>query len=331
VHRAGLLDSLGTSLFLASHDPSHPLSTTPLADPLIESQEYDKLIAREAQHWGDVRKDPQNPQIWHDAGLFEIFFGKEYRRMVDAAVASGPRVLELGCGEGNLTLELASKGMQVTGIDLSPDRIGRAQARADKLQIDPTFITGDLNTLELPRDSFDCIVAHDSLHHILKLGRLCDEVKKSLRPGGRFLVIDYIGMGIVRRLAAGFLYALLPTYQPYSAKWRLRKRLGAFLASEQKKRKSLEHVSSGALHQDSPFEEISQSSIVMEIARRFDIREQQSFCPFWFYLVAKVRMFPSLRYPMARFLKSFDDLILNLHLARGAYIWIDAHKPSSAG
>ena len=300
---------------------------------MIESQEYDKLIAREAKHWGDVQKDPQNPQIWHDAELFEIFFGNENRRMIETAVASGPRILELGCGEGNLTLELASRGMQVTAIDLSSDRIRRAAAKASdlRLQTPPTFLAGDLNTMELPHSAFDCVVAHDSLHHILMLGRLCDEVKQVLRPGGRFLVIDYVGMGMVRRLLAGFLYALLPTYQSYKVKWGLRKRLGAFLASEQKKRKALESTSSGALHHDSPFEEISQSSISREIEHRFEIREKRTFCPFWFYLVAKVRMFPSLRYPMARFLKSFDDLILRLHLARGAYIWIDAQKPPTAG
>jgi 2-polyprenyl-3-methyl-5-hydroxy-6-metoxy-1,4-benzoquinol methylase len=304
-----------------------------LAEPVIESQEYEKLIAREARHWGEVRKDTQNPQIWHDERLFEIFFGKEYRRMVEKAVASGPRILELGCGEGNLTLELASKGMRVTGVDLSPDRIGRAQARAANLQLQapPNFIVGDLNTMDLPRGEFDCVVAHDSLHHILMLARLCDEVKESLRPGGRFLVIDYVGMGMVRRLLAGFLYAVLPTYQPYKTKWGLRKRLGAFLASEQKKRASLETTSSGALHQNSPFEEISQSSIVHEIESRFNVRERITFCPFWFYLVAKVRMFSSLQYPMARFLKSFDNLILRLHLARGAYIWIEAQKPPTAG
>lgn len=300
---------------------------------MIESQEYDKLIAREAKHWSDVQKDPQNPQIWHDAQLFKIFFGKEYRHMVDTAVASGPLILELGCGEGNLTLELASRGMQVTAIDLSSDRIRRAAAKASDLQLQtpPTFLAGDLNTMDLPHGEFDCVVAHDSLHHILMLSRLCDEVKHLLRPGGRFLVIDYVGMGMVRRLLAGFLYALLPTYQPYKVKWGLRKRLGAFLASEQKKRKALENTPSGALHHDSPFEEISQSSIASEIERRFDIREKWTFCPFWFYLVAKVRMFSSLRYPMARFLKSFDDLILRLRLARGAYIWIEAQKPPTAG
>jgi ubiquinone/menaquinone biosynthesis C-methylase UbiE len=195
----------------------------------------------------------------------------------------------------------------------------------------PNFLTGDLNRMDLPRGNFDCVVAHDSLHHILMIGRLCTEVKEALRPGGRFLVIDYIGMGLFRRLLAGFLYAVLPTYQPYRKKWELRKRLGAFLASEQKKRVALETTASGPLHSDSPFEEISQLSILREIATRFQLIEQQSFAPFWFYLVAKIRMVDSLRYPMARLLKMFDNLILRLHLARGAYVWIHAQKPSTAG
>jgi len=327
-----LLDSLGTSLFLAFHEFLSS-ATSPPADPVIKSQEYDNLIAREARHWGEVRKDPENPQIWHDSRLFEIFFGKEYRRMLDMAVASGPRILELGCGEGNLTLELASRGSQVQAIDLSPERIERARGRAVelRLQTPPSFVTGDLNTMALPSNAFDCVVAHDSLHHILMLGRLCDEVKKSLRPGGVFLVIDYIGMGIVRRLLVGFLYAVLPTYQPYRVKWGLRKRLKAFLASEGEKRSSLEAASSDALHSDSPFEEISQASIIREIDQRFKVLEQQTFCPFWFYLIAKVRIFSSLRYPLARFLRSFDDLILRLRLAQGAYVWIKSQKPPTAG
>ena len=253
--------------------------------------------------------------------------------MLESAVACGPCILELGCGEGNLTLELASRGMKVTGIDLSPQRIERARLKAGalRLQVPPTFITGDLNTIELPSGEYDCVVAHDSLHHILALDRLCDEARNSLRPGGHFLVIDYIGMGFWRKLIAGFLYATLPTYQPYTMKWGLRNRLAAFLATESKKREALEDAPSGALRHDAPFEEISQTSIIHELERRFDILEQRTFCPFWFYLVAKVRMPKRMRYPMARLLRSFDDLIFRFRLARGAYVWLDAHKPSTAG
>ena len=293
---------------------------------------YDELIAKESRHWGEVRQDPQNPQIWHDPKLFEIFFGKEYRHFLDRVLGNGPRILELGCGEGNLTLELTSRGMDLTAIDLSAERIERARTRARgvNLQIQPNWIVADLNTFTLPRNGFDGVIAHDSLHHVLHLGRLCEEVTYALKPGGHFIVMDYVGMGFLRKLLAGFLYGILPTYQPYRVKWNLRKRLSGFLASEGQKRKALDQESPETLHEHSPFEEISQQSIVDQIRNRFEIIEHQSFCPFWFYLAAKIRVPARWKYPIVRFLKSFDNLIVRLHLARGAYVLIVARNTYSA-
>ena len=72
----------------------HLLTTVPLADPVIESHEYEELIAKEARHWGEILKDPKNPQIWHDDKLFDIFFGKEYRLKTFGYSKGGPRFPE---------------------------------------------------------------------------------------------------------------------------------------------------------------------------------------------------------------------------------------------
>jgi ubiquinone/menaquinone biosynthesis C-methylase UbiE len=297
-----------------------------------ETKRYDELIEKEARHWGEVHQDPQNPQIWHDPALFEIFFGREYRLFLDRILAHGPRVLELGCGEGGLTLELASRGMNVTAIDLSPERIERARRRSASLNLQkqPEWISGDLNTLSLPRNAFSCVAAHDALHHILHLDHLCEEVAHALTPGGAFVVMDYVGMGGIRKLIAGFLFAVLPTYQPYSVKWKLRKRLAGFLATEKQKRKALEGNATRNLHEDSPFEEISQRSIVEEITKRFEIVEHLSYCPFWFYLAAKIRTPHRWKHPAARMLRSFDNLLTRLHVARGAYIILVARNTPTA-
>ncbi len=295
---------------------------------MIDNERYRELIAKESKHWDEVQPDPKNPQIWHDQELFEIFFGVEYRNLVERANACGPHVLELGCGEGNLAIELAERGLSVTAIDLSPERIERAQSKAQQLNLayQPKFLVGDLNTVTLPRETFDCAVAHDSLHHIVNVSRLCDEVRKCLKPTGSFIVMDFIGMGPVRKAMAAILYAILPTYQPYRMKWSLRHRLPGFLAGEQRKRKVLEGASSTALHADSPFEEISQSLIVEEIAKRFTIVERRTLCPFWYYLAPKVRLPKNLRYPVARFLHSLDDALTRFRLAKGAYFFLEARN-----
>ena len=293
-----------------------------------EHQRYQELIAREARHWGEVRPDPSNPQLWHDPELSEIFFGVEYRAFINRISAQGNTVLELGCGEGKLAMELAQRGMKVTAIDVSPERIQRATeaAHASGLGSRITFVVDDLNAASFPSEAFDCVVAHDALHHILNIDRLCEEVGKALKPGCSFMVMDFVGMGPIRKILAALLYAALPTYQPYRAKWNLRHRLPAFFASEKSKRNALEGGASSLLHPDSPFEEISQQSMIDSIKKRFTVIEQQGFAPFFYYLAPKVRLPRAVRYSVARSLKSADNMLLQLRLSEGAYFFLEARK-----
>ena len=291
---------------------------------------YEDLLLKEADHWSSVAADPANPQIWHDERLFGIFFGREYAMLVDHAISHGPRVLELGCGEGSLAVTIAQRGLSVTALDLSEPRIARARQKAeiagvaDQIQ----FRVADLNRVELPHNTYSCVVAHDSLHHILSLDHLLGQVSNALTPDGALVVMDYVGMGRFRKLLAAGLFAVLPTIQPYSEKWRLRKRLRSFLASEAAKRAALGKDAT-LLHPDSPFEEISQASIVDSIEKLFLIQQKLSFLPFWFYFAPKIRVPRRVRYPFARFLRSMDSGLRLLGI-RGAYCFIDARKHNDA-
>jgi ubiquinone/menaquinone biosynthesis C-methylase UbiE len=297
---------------------------------LAVGDHYSRLVEQESHHWGIVRHDLQNPQMWDDPRLFEIFFGKEYRHLIELVVSSGFSVLELGCGEGNLSILLAKRGLFVTAIDLSKERIMRAISKAQNENVDHriTFVEGDLNTLALNEDSYDCIVAHDSLHHILQLGRLMDQSRVALKPGGRLIVQDYSGMGRPRKLVASLLFAVLPTFQSYRAKWKLRSRFKAFLATERQKRLALQNPSSSIIRQDSPFEEISGESIIQEIVGRFDVVEFRTFNPFWFYLAPKLKLRSPFRYWIATLFRSLDDFLVKSHLSRGAYFLLEAKRPN---
>jgi ubiquinone/menaquinone biosynthesis C-methylase UbiE len=295
---------------------------------VTQPRDYQSLIAQEARHWGQVQPDPNNPQLWHDPRLFEIFFGNEYRYFLDRIESAGAPVLELGCGEGHLAFQLAERGLSVTAIDLSPDRIERARQRASTsdAKVKPSFITGDLNTMRLPEGPYACVVAHDALHHLVNLGHVLDEVGRVLKPGGKLITLDYVGMGRWRKMVAAALYALLPTYQGYREKWKLRRRLRSFLASERQKRAALEKDDGAALHPESPFEEISQESISTELLKRFDVIQEFSFLPFWYYLAPKLKLSGEFRYRMASFMRSWDSGIVSLGLSRGAYVFIEARK-----
>lgn len=295
---------------------------------MISPKQYQELIDQEARHWGSVGVTPPYPQLWHDQQLFDMFFGSEYRRLLDCAARRAGHVLELGSGEGNLALDLARRKLHVDGIEITAERVKRARenSRSQKLNRRVRFLVKDLNTVTLPKQRYSCVVAHDVLHHVLNLDHLLDEVKKTLKPGGLFLVMDYSGMGKIRKLFAAALFAILPTYQPYKEKWHLRKRLSSFLASEKEKRTALTLGKSKALHPESPFEEISQSSILPAIRHRFHVERIVTSYPFWFYLAPKVRTPRRFRYSFARLMKSLDDALISLNPSLGAYISLEARK-----
>ena len=284
---------------------------------------YEQLARREAAHWGAAGHDPENPQIWDDPVLQEIFFGAEERHFLARAAAIGPRVLELGCGEGDLALALAERGLDVTAIDLSPERVRAAEKRPVKGKV-PRFLVGDLNTMELPAGPFDGVVAHDALHHVVALEDLLARVERVLRPGGTLLVLDFTGMGRIARMLSAAIVAVLPTAMPYARKWRLRRRLGAFLASEREKREALARGAGDALHEGSPFEGVSQESIVPALARRFEIVEHRAFLPFFWYLAPKLKL-GGPRHAIARTFRAWDDTLQRIG-ARGAYFIVEARR-----
>lgn len=291
-----------------------------------ERARYDELIAREAAHWGAAEHDPDNPQLWDEPELRALALDPNLDRLVDRAASVGGPALELGCGEGDLALAIARRGVEITGIDLSEARVarGREHAKQQGLERLARFETGDLNQRRLPERTYACVIAHDALHHILELDDLLDRVARALRPGGTLLVSDFRGAGWLEKIATAAAVAILPTRQSYATKWRLRGRLRALLASERSKREALARGGAETLHDASPFEGVSQDSIEPAIRRRFEIVERVTFCPFWYNAVPKLRM------PMAwkrSMLSGATRLDAGLHRrgwTQGAYLFIEA-------
>ncbi len=94
------------------------------------------------------------------------------------------RVLDIGCGGGLLTNDLAQRGHVVTGIDLSEESLNVARRH------DPTHSVQYVkaNALELPFKSgeFDAVMAMDILEHVSNPGLLIQEASRVLKSGGLF-------------------------------------------------------------------------------------------------------------------------------------------------
>ena len=142
------------------------------------------------------------PKYDRGMGLFEriLFAGG---RQWACSQAEGD-VLEIGVGTGR-NFEFYSSGIRLTGVDLSEQMLEIAQARVRGLGRQGVLRVGDAQALEFSDNSFDTVVCTLTLCSVPDDGAVIREVKRVLRPRGRFLAVEHVAspvwvVRIVQRL-----------------------------------------------------------------------------------------------------------------------------------
>jgi len=113
-----------------------------------------------------------------------------YWQLLDRDGLSPRTAVDLACGTGSVALLLAEKGLQVIGVDMSPEMLCMATQKAEGLVNRPMFICQKLQQLHLPRGVDLAVCALDSMDYITD-PKDCQEairrVYKALNPGGCFI------------------------------------------------------------------------------------------------------------------------------------------------
>jgi ubiquinone/menaquinone biosynthesis C-methylase UbiE len=123
-----------------------------------------------ASEWLAWARTPGHDAYWH------------YREAFFTLLPAAPRsVLEVGCGEGRVARDLAARGYGITGLDASPTLVAAA-AESDP---EGAYILGRAEALPFPDDSFEVVVAYNSLMDVEDMPRAVREAARVLRPGGR--------------------------------------------------------------------------------------------------------------------------------------------------
>ena len=129
------------------------------------------------------------------------------------------RILDIGCGAGSVSGELAKHGHEVYGLDIMAEAVARAKNRGIKAEI------YDVNNLPLPfKDSFfDCILALDILEHLFHPLSLLRDMSRMLSPQGYAIVFLPLHFDIRQRLrilaGKGILFYEHLWYNPNLVSW----------------------------------------------------------------------------------------------------------------
>jgi SAM-dependent methyltransferase len=146
---------------------------------------------------GDVRTQP-----WLRAAM-DVF--------ADAVVGLGP-VLDVGCGPGTVTAYLAERGLDVSGVDLSPRMIEHAR----RMYPQCSFSVASATELDLPDSSLGGVLGWWSLFNLPRdvLPQVLSSFARALVPGGQLIIATHVGdADLARTEAYGGVAVSWTTYQ----------------------------------------------------------------------------------------------------------------------
>jgi trans-aconitate methyltransferase len=136
--------------------------------------------------WDAELYDAKHAFVWEKArGLLEWL-----------AAQRGERILDLGCGTGHLSAEIAASGARVVGADRSPEMVAEARQKFPELK----FEVCDARDL-LFMQEFDAVFSNAALHWIPQADQVVEGIARALKPGGRF-VAEFGGKGNVQNVIA---------------------------------------------------------------------------------------------------------------------------------
>ncbi len=295
--------------------------------------EYNKMeifkqkIEEEKAYWDgkildgivpDIRKQTREKEvnfIWDDPQIEMILRKRERDFIIEqAAKHKGGRILEIGCGVGWLSLELARAGMNVIGIDLSDRKIAVARDYYNRIKKEENFsgsieyIVDSIHNVDFPPSSLDAIVAWDSLHHIPDIGQLIKKIKLWLKDNGDFMVCEHMGSNFLNRVVIIAIYFL-----PVIDKLKILKKVAKKIWTPEAVKRA-------------PLDGITRWEMIKEIKKNFIDIKYRTVLAFCYYVAPFLSLRDNLRYRCLHFFKKLDDSLIKLNFLRGEYLFVQVKK-----
>ena len=155
-----------------------------------------------------------------DYDVFSRYMQKDAERFFQRlGVTPGTRLLDVGCGAGQLALIAARAGAQVTGCDISTNWLEKARARAAAEGLAVAFEEGDAESLPYEDGQFDAVTSLIGAMFAPRPDRVAAELTRVCRPGGMIAMANWTPGGFVGQMFKAIAKHIAPSGMPAPVLW----------------------------------------------------------------------------------------------------------------
>lgn len=179
------------------------------AQKILTSADFEQLKTRLKSTWMTGDYDVFARYMEKDAEVF-------YQRL---GIAPGTRLLDVGCGAGQLALIAARAGAEVTGCDIATNWLEQARTRAAAEGLKITFEEGDAEALPYEDGQFDAVVTMFGAMFAPRPELVATELARVCRPGGLIAMANWTPAGFIGQMFKIIAKHIAPSGMPSPALW----------------------------------------------------------------------------------------------------------------
>src|SRR5262252_1401655 len=182
---------------------------TAVAQEILTTADLDQLKSRLKTTWMTGDYDVFARYMEKDAEVF-------YQRL---GITPGTRLLDVGCGAGQLALIAARAGAVVTGCDIATNWLERARTRAAAEGLNITFEEGDAESLPYQDAQFDAVTSMFGAMFAPRPELVAAELTRVCRPGGIIAMANWTPSGFIGQMFKTIARHIAPSGMPSPALW----------------------------------------------------------------------------------------------------------------
>ena len=135
------------------------------------------------------------------------------------SVAPGSRLIDVGCGAGQLALIAAKDGLDVTGVDIAPNWVERARVRARAEGLKARFEEADAEALPFEDASFDVVTSLVGAMFAPRPDLVANELLRVCEPGGTLAMANWTPQGFIGQMFKTLSTFIAPSGMPSPVLW----------------------------------------------------------------------------------------------------------------